>query len=160
MMSLVVPRRSRRSAFPALRGVRSFDDLFDNFWCGFETAVPAWSIGKKAPAFTPRVNVRETDEEIVVSAELPGLEEQDFEISLEEDVLTLKGEKRSEHEEKREGFHHVETTSGSFERRLRLPCEVDADAVKATYKNGVVTVVLPKGPEDRPEVRRVPITTG
>ena len=160
MTNLLIPRRSRRSAFPALRGVRSFDDLFDNLWCGFEMTAPAWPIGKTAHAFTPRVNVRETDEEIVVSAELPGLEEEDFDISLEDDVLTVKGEKRSEHEEKREGFHHVETVSGSFERRLRLPCEVDADEVKATYKNGVVTVVLPKRPEDRPEVRTVPVTSG
>ena len=160
MTSLLIPRRSRRSAFPALRGVRSFEDLFDNFWCGFETKAPAWPVGKTAHAFTPRVNVRETDEEIVVSAELPGLEEKDFDISLEEDVLTIKGEKRSEHEEKREGFHHVETMSGSFERRMRLSCEVDADEVKATYKNGVVTVVLPKRPEERPEVRTVPVTSG
>jgi HSP20 family protein len=160
MMSLMIPRRSRRGAFPALRGLRSFEDLFDNLWCGFDMTSPAWPVGKTAYAFTPRVNVRETDEEIVVSAELPGLEGKDFDISLEEDVLVLKGEKRSEHEEKREGFHQVESVSGSFERRLRLPCEVDADEVKATYKNGVVTVVLPKRPEDRPEVRTVPVTSG
>jgi HSP20 family protein len=159
MTSLLIPRRSRRSAFPALRGVRSLDELFDNLWCGFDTTAPAWRLAKTADGFTPRVNVRETDEEIVVSAELPGLEESDFDISLEDDVLTLKGEKRSEHEEKGEGFHHVETVSGSFERRLRLPCEVDADEVKATYKNGIVTVVLPKRPEDRPEVRTVPVST-
>jgi HSP20 family protein len=139
--------------------MRSFDDLFDNFWSGWEMASPARSVGRKAHGFTPRVNVRETDEEIVVMAELPGLEEKDFDISLEENVLTIKGEKHSEHEEKGDGFHHVETTSGSFERRLRLSCEVDADEVKATYKNGVVTVVLPKRPEDRPEVRTVPVTS-
>ena len=159
MTSLLIPRRSRRGAFPALRGVRRFDDLFDNLWCGLETAAPAWPVGKTAHAFTPRVNVRETDEEIVVSAELPGLEEKDFDISLEENVLAVKGEKHSEHEEKGEGFQHVETASGSFERRLRLPCEVDPDEVKATYKNGVVTVVLPKRPEERPEVRTVPVTS-
>ncbi len=160
MTSLLIPRRLRRGAFPALRGVGSFDELFDNFWCGFEAADPAWPVGKTAHAFTPRVNVRETDEEIVVSAELPGLEEKDFDISLEDDVLTVKGEKRSEHEEKREGFQHLESVSGSFERRLRLPCDVDADSVKATYKNGVVTVVLPKRAEERPEVRTVPVTNG
>jgi len=160
MTSLLIPRRVRRGAFPALRGVRSFDELFDNFWCGFEATAPAWPIGKTAHAFTPRVNVRETDEEIVVSAELPGLEEKDFDVSLEDDVLTVKGEKRSEHEEKREGFQHLESVSGSFERRLRLPCDVDADSVKATYKNGVVTVVLPKRAEERPEVHTVPVTSG
>ena len=160
MTRLLIPRRLRRGAFPALRSVRSFDELFDNFWCGFEAAAPALPIGKTAHAFTPRVNVRETDEEIVVSAELPGLEEKDFDISLEDDVLSVKGEKRSEHEEKREGFQHLETVSGSFERRLRLPCDVDADNVKATYKNGVVTVVLPKRAEERPEVLTVPVTSG
>lgn len=160
MTSLPIPRRSRRGAFPALRGLRSLDDLFDNLWCGCETAAPAWRIAKTAHAFTPRVNVQEKDEEIVVSVELPGLEEKDFDISLEDDVLIVKGEKRSEHEEEREGFHRVETTSGSFERRLALQCEVDADEAKATYKNGVVTVVLPKRPEERPQTRTVPVTSG
>jgi len=160
MTSLLIPRRSRRGAFPALRGMRSFDDLFDNLCCGLETAAPSWPVAKTAHAFTPRVDVRETDEALVVSAELPGLAEEDFDISLEEDVLTLKGEKHSEHEEKREGFKHVETVSGSFERRLRLSCEVDADKVKATYKNGVLTVTLPKRPEERPEVHTVPVTSG
>jgi HSP20 family protein len=142
-----------------LRDVRGFDDLFDEFWRGFGLA-PSWPVERGPRDFTPRLNVRETDEEIVVSAELPGLEEKDFDLSLEDDILTIKGEKRSESEEEREGYRHVETVSGSFQRRLRIPCEVDAEKVKATYKNGVVTVVLPKPPEARPQVRAIPVTTG
>lgn len=155
-MRALIPRNHRRSAFPAFRDVRSMDRLFDGLWSGFEMlpAEPAMRA-----AFVPRVDVRETDEEVIVSAELPGLEEKDFDISVEEGVLTLKGEKRTEHEEKREGYRRVETRSGSFERKLLLPSEVDADAAKASFKNGVVTITLPKPPEARPEVRTIPVST-
>lgn len=156
MKSLLVPRRTRRSAAPALRAVPGFEDLFNEFFRGFEVA-PAWPEASRLGEFTPRIDVKETDEAIVVTAELPGLEEKDFDVSLEDDVLTLKGEKRTEHEEKREGYHHVETTSGSFRRAIPLPCEVDADAVKASYKQGVVTVTLPKLPEARRQARNVPV---
>ena len=91
-------------------------------------------------AFQPRIDVRETDAEIAITAELPGLEEKDFDVSIEADVLTLKGEKRTESETAREGWRHVETTSGSFERRILLPEGVDPEAVKAMYKHGVLTV--------------------
>lgn len=156
MFDLMIPRRSRRSAFPVLRDVRGFDTLFDELWRGFG-ASPLRA--DTLPGFTPRVDVRETDEELVVTVELPGLEEKDFEVSLDDDVLTLKGEKRSEHEEEREGYRHMETRSGSFERRLRLPAAVDADAVKAGFKNGVLTVTVPKPEEARPEVRRIPVSS-
>ena len=111
------------------------------------------------PGFSPRIDVRETDEELILTAELPGLEEKDFEVSVDEDVLSLKGEKRSEHEEEGGGYRHVETRSGSFERRLRLPAPVDADAVKAGFKNGVLTVTVRKPEPARPELQRIPVTS-
>ena len=92
-------------------------------------------------------------------AELPGLEEKDFEVSIEADVLTLKGEKRTESETTREGWRHVETTSGRFERRLLLPEGVDPEAVKAVYKHGVLTVTVPRPAAEQTVVRTVPITT-
>ncbi len=156
MKSVLVPRRIRRSAMPALRIMPAFDDLFDEFFRGFGLA-PAWSEASRLGEFTPRVDVRETDEELIVTVELPGLEEKDFEVLLEDDVLTIKGEKRTEHEEQREGYRHVESSSGSFRRAIPLPSEIDADAVKATYKQGVVTVVLPKLPEARRQARTVPV---
>jgi HSP20 family protein len=107
------------------------------------------------------MDYRETETEIQVAAELPGLEEKDIQVSLEDGVLTIKGERAEEtKEEDDEGFSHVETFRGSFHRALRLNAEVDEDAVKASYKNGVLSVTLPKVPEVKPEVRTIPVTTG
>ncbi len=156
LKSVLVPRRARRSAVPELRAMPAFDDLFDEFFRGFGLT-HAWPEASRLGEFTPRVDVQETDEELIVTVELPGLEEKDFEVLLEDDVLTIKGEKRTEHEEKREGYWHVESASGSFRRVIPLATEIDADAVKATYKQGVVTVVLPKLPEACRQARTVPV---
>jgi HSP20 family protein len=150
MFSLMIPRRHRGAALPVLPDV---DRLFDELWRGFGVAPRA-----EAPAFQPRLDVREADAEISITAELPGLEEKDFEVSIEADVLTLKGEKRIETETTREGWRHVETTSGRFERRILLPEGVDPEAVKAAYKNGVLTVTVPKPAAAQTVVRTVPIT--
>jgi HSP20 family protein len=106
--------------------------------------------------FAPQVDISETEMEYRVTAELPGLEEKDFDVSLDGDLLTLKGEKKVEREEKGEGFSHVEISSGSFHRAFRLPVEVKADGVKAAFKNGVLTVTLPKA--DPARAREIPIT--
>ena len=156
MRGLLVPRSSRCSTVPVLRAVPRFDDVFDEFFRGFGVA-PAWPEAGRLGKFTPRIDLQETDEALIVTAELPGLEEKDFEVSLEDEVLTIKGKKRTEHEETREGYRHVETTSGSFCRAIPLPSEVDADAVKASYKQGVVTVTLPKLAEARRQARTVPV---
>ena len=157
MNMLMIPRRHRRSAFPALRDVRSFDRLFDDIWGGFGIAPRA--LAGAAPAFAPRIDLDETDDAYVVKAELPGVEEKDFEVTLEEDALVLAGEKRVEHTEEGEGRRYVESGSGRFERRIALPVEVDAEKVKAAYKNGVVTITLPKLPEAKPQTRSIPVTT-
>ena len=154
MFDLMVPRRSRRSALPAHRDVRSIDALFDDLWRGFGAATPRGAL----PGFSPHIDVRENDEEYVLTAELPGLEEKDFEVTVEDDIVTLKGEKHSSHEEEKEGLRHVETRSGCFERRLRLPAPVDADAVKASFKSGVLSVTVRKPEEVKPKLRTIPIT--
>lgn len=156
MFEIMIPRKSRRDALPALRDVRVLDALFDDMWRGFG-ATPT-RLGA-LPGFSPQIDVRASDAEIVVRAELPGLDEGDFEVSLDEDVLTLKGQKKSEHEEDRDGVRHVETRSGSFERRLRLPGEVKADDVTASFEKGVLTVTLPRPEEAQHRVRSIPVTT-
>ena len=157
----LVPRRSARRVLPTLRGGwalgglhSELDRLFDEVsrGTGGAAASAAWD------QFAPRVDISETDEEFRVTAELPGLEEKDFEVSLEGDVLTIKGEKKVAHEEQREGYTHVETFGGSFHRAFRLPVEVDPDAVKADFKNGVLTVTLPKPEEAVERPRTIPIT--
>jgi len=157
-MNALIPRLNRRSAQPALRSVHSADRLFDDLWRGFAVP-PTWAKDSPQAGFVPRVDIREDDEAVVLSAELPGVEEKDFEVVLEDDVLILKGEKRSEHESDEKGYHRVETFSGSFERRFALPFDADPDAVKASYKNGVLTVTVPKPSEAKPQVRQIEITT-
>lgn len=153
MRSLIVPRRTRRVAAPVPRGGLPIDRLFEDLWSGFDVApfVPA--------TFTPRLDVKETESEYVVRAELPGLDVKDVEIVLEEDVLTIRGEKHAEHADEDSGYKHVETVAGRFERRLALPAEVSADEVSATAKNGVICITLPKREEAQPRTRTIPVTS-
>jgi HSP20 family protein len=102
-------------------------------------------------AWLPAVDVSETADKITVKAEIPGMEAKDIEISMVGDTLTIKGEKKAEHEEKEENYHMIERSYGSFSRAMKLPGMVDADKVKATYKNGVLIVVLPKKEEVKPK---------
>jgi HSP20 family protein len=135
-----------------------FDRFFDEFLRGFGSPVSR----VVAPnAVAPRMDYSETDEEITLRAEMPGLEENDIDVSLENGVLTIRGERSEEREEKddEKGFHHVETYRGSFHRALTLPAEVQQDEVSATYKNGILTVTLPKVPAEEPEVRSIPVTS-
>jgi HSP20 family protein len=157
-MNALIPRLTRRSAHPAPRSVRPADRLFDDLWRGF-ALTPGWATDAPRGGFVPRVNIRETEEELVLTAELPGVEEKDFEVVLEDDVLILKGEKRSEHESDEQGYHRVETFAGRFERRFALPFEADPDAVKAAYKNGVLKVTVLKPSEAKPQVRQIEVTT-
>lgn len=142
MTNLIPWMLGRRT--PALRGVRPFSWDVGEFDRLFEDA---WGV---AEGFQPRVDVAESETEYRITAELPGLEEKDFEISLENGVLTLKGEKRSEREESGKGYRHVETVSGRFERRFQLPAEVDEGKVAAAYKNGVLAITVPKAERARP----------
>jgi HSP20 family protein len=121
---------------------RDFDSLLSRFFRGGE--LPAWSGEER---FVPKVDVKETEGAIEVTAEVPGLKPEDIELTLTGDVLTLRGEKKSEREEKEEGFHLVERSFGSFQRSFRLPVEVDRTKLAATHKDGVLTVTLPKAAE-------------
>jgi Molecular chaperone (small heat shock protein) len=94
--------------------------------------------------FSPRIDVSETDKEIRVVAELPGLDEKDIQLELEQDALVISGEKKSESEDKGKNFHRVERSFGSFSRVIPLPAAIEAEKVEAEFKKGVLTVTLPK----------------
>jgi HSP20 family protein len=137
---------------------REMNRMFEDFARSFDVA--PWS-GWEKEGFHPRTDVRETDDAVLVTAEIPGLEEKDFEINLTEGVLTLKGEKRHEHEEKEKGaVHRIERGYGSFQRRVPLPCEVEAEKATAEYRNGVLSVTLPKAPSAKRPVHRIEVKTG
>jgi HSP20 family protein len=98
----------------------------------------------------PHMDVSETDKELRIQAELPGVSENDIDVSLHEDVLTIRAEKKQERKEEREGVHFSERAFGTFQRSLRLPFQVNPDQVQARFANGVLSVTLPKTqPQER-----------
>ena len=119
---------------------REMDRLFERF---FE---PMWDELPAPGAWTPALDMTEDKDAITVKAELPGVEPAEIAVTLERDVLTIKGEKQQEKEEKDERRHRVERSWGAFVRSIRLPAPVDGSKVTATFKNGLVTVTLPKTP--------------
>jgi HSP20 family protein len=131
---------------------RDLDRLFDRFWEGDFSQLPA--MGDWAPA----LDVSETKDAVMVKAEVPGMEAKDIELSLDGDILTLKSEKKQEKEEKEEQYYRVERSYGAFARTFRLPASVDGSKVSASFKNGLLTVTLPKAPAAKGTT--IPIKTG
>ena len=138
----LVPRRRHKGPL-ALPRHRVFDWFFDG-----ADLPDLWEGGRE---WVPAFDVSETEEAIVVKAELPGIEVNDIDITLTDGLLSIRGEKRRETEDKRENYHRIERRYGSFSRSLNLRKEVKADAIDASYKDGVLTVTLPKGEEHKPK---------
>ncbi len=136
------------SPFVALR--REMDRLFDDTFAGFGIG----AFGERAVVF-PNVEVTERDRDVLVTAELPGLDDKDIEIRVEDGALVLSGEKR--HEVDDEDRRYSERYYGRFERRLSLPADVDDDRAEPRFHNGVLTVTLPKTKAGRAEKKRIPI---
>jgi HSP20 family protein len=121
---------------------REVDRLFDDFTRGFPALPTLPSAG--AVELMPSMDVSETDKEIEITAELPGLEEKDVQINLADNLLTIRGEKKAEKEQKEKDYRLVERSYGSFARTLELPEGVNPDAIKATIDKGVLKVTVPK----------------
>jgi HSP20 family protein len=130
---------------------RLFNTLFDS---------PHPGNGGRAVArrWMPAMDVMETDEEFVLRADLPGMSEQDVKIEVEDNVLTISGERKAEHEQRKQGYYRVERSWGAFSRSLTLPEGVDADAIKAGFDSGVLEVRVPK--PEQPKARKIQITLG
>jgi HSP20 family protein len=130
---------------------RELERFFDRF------PEPVFEVLDRSCEWAPKLDVSETKEAVLVKAELPGVEPNEISLSLQGDLLMLKGEKSQEKEEKDEQFHRVERSYGAFLRAVRLPTSVDASKVTAGFKNGVLTVTLPKAGAERP--RRIAVQT-
>lgn len=147
-------RDEDRNPFLSLH--REMNRLFDDAFRGFDTRWPS------LPAFGsergwPSVEIAETDKQWKVCAEVPGMEEKDIEVLVDDGVLTLRGEKRSELEDKEKQFS--ERFYGHFERRIPLPSDVEADRAEASFKNGVLTVTVPKNATASSRVKRIAINS-
>jgi HSP20 family protein len=129
----------------ALKPWSGLGDLRDEMERFFERfARPRWDDMPALGQWTPRVDVTETKDAVVVKAEIPGVEQNDINASLQDQMLTIKGEKHEEKEQKDERYHRVERSYGAFLRAVRLPAPVEGGKVSATFKNGVLTVTMPK----------------
>lgn len=126
---------------------RLFEEAFGRPF-GRETADGLWS---------PAVDIMEDEHNLVVKAELPDMDEKDIEVKVENNVLTLRGEKKLEREEKKENYHLIESSYGSFSRSFTLPGTVDQDKISAKYEKGVLRVTLPKKEETKPKTVKIQV---
>jgi HSP20 family protein len=158
----------RRETWPFERLRSEIDRLFDDFGAGpwrsaFRRAVfdvePFWR-GEISWGKVPAVDIAETAKGYEITAELPGIDEKNVEVKFADGMLTIKGEKKDEKEEKKENYYLSERSYGSFQRSFRVPDGVDADKVEAAFKNGVLTVTLPKTPEAQKIEKRIEIKQG
>jgi HSP20 family protein len=158
------PARRPESASLARATLRgAVDRLFDNFWRGFGTAREPGLARLFEGAFgaaAPALDVVEADDEFGVTAELPGMDAKNVELTLADDMLAIKGEKREEREEREESYHLSERRYGSFQRSLPLPRAVDCATVEARFDKGVLTMLLPKTQEAAEARAKIDIDQG
>ncbi len=144
------------------RPVREIEQVFDEMEKHFEEVFGrpffpvAWKRAPAIRAWSPPLEVLEKENEYIVKAELPGMKKEEIEVSVVEDTLTIKGERKAEEEVKGEDYQLCERCYGSFERSILLPKAVDGKKITASYENGVLEITLPKAPEAKP--KKVEIT--
>jgi HSP20 family protein len=155
-----LPWRNNKPLMPATRDDffdpfvtfrREMDRMFDDFFGG------GFLRAHGRQGITPAVDIDETDKEVMVTAELPGVSDKDVEVTLAGDILTIRGDKRTEHEEKNGDSYYMERRFGSFSRSLRLPFDVSDEKVDAKFKDGVLTIHVPKPAELQKSVRRIEV---
>lgn len=138
------------SGDPFLTLHREMNRLLDDAMRGSMPPSAGQGAGQAGALLAPHVDVSETDKDVRIQAELPGVSDQDIEVSLNDDVLTIRAEKRQERKEDRQGVHFSERAYGTFQRSLRLPFPVSQNQVQASFENGVLSVTLPKAqPQER-----------
>lgn len=158
---------NRQSYLPSLfgRSLRQGQDVFsqlqnevDRVFDSFTSARPLAALTGNG-VFEPAIDVAETADAINVTAEIPGCDPQDVEISLVDRTLTIRGEKKSEKEQKDQNYHAIERSYGAFVRTMTLPFALDPAKVEAKFDKGVLRVHLPKPPEAKQEAKKIPISS-
>lgn len=131
--------------------------VFDNFFRSFETGMLSPFAETSDGLFHPRVEMKESTNDLRISVELPGIDDKDLDISITDDALTISGEKREEKEENTHGYYRMERSYGAFHRRIPIPCQIDKDKAGATFKKGVLSIVLPKAAEAKQQAKKIDI---
>jgi len=135
-----------------------FEDMrrmMEDFWM-----TPFEEFGRLRETFIPRVDVKEEDNNVVVAAELPGMDQKDIDVTVTHDSVRIAGEKKHEEEKEEKGYYHRETSYGSFERVIDLPTEVDENKAEAEFSKGVLTIKLSKSAEAQAKQKKIKIKSG
>ncbi len=132
---------------------RDIDRLFDRLWDDF--GVP---LSTRIEREIPSIDLSETEDTLIIRAEVPGINPEDLEISITDNILTIRGEMKQVDNEKRGDYHRMERRYGYFSRTLQLPCKIVTENVQATYKKGVLSIVMPKCEQVSAPVIRIKIT--
>jgi len=137
---------------------RPFHSLMKEF---FNDLTPFFDSGdmlsERASDFMPHIDIRETDKNVEVTVDLPGMNKKDIEVAVDEGVLSISGERKDERKKEDDGRVYYERRYGRFERCVRLPENVDGDKIEGEYKDGVLTLNIPKRPETKPERKKISI---
>jgi HSP20 family protein len=133
---------------------REVDRMFDDFFNGSLARLPGF---EPLHGIAPSIDVEDKEKEVVITAELPGLDNKDFDVTLSGDVLTIRGEKKDEREEKNAGSQYFERRFGSFSRSIRLPFEAGEENVEANYDKGLLKIRVPKPKENATKTRRIEV---
>lgn len=165
MFRNLVPGIRRRGDLPLWRAEdhpffnlqREMNQMFDDFFRGFDL-VP-FGGRRGLGTFSPSIDVREGEKEITIKAELPGLDEKDVEVTLTDDALTIRGEKKDEKEEKGKDYWHRETSYGSFHRVIPLPKGLSHEKADAHFKKGILTITLPRLEEAKVQGKKIAVKT-
>jgi HSP20 family protein len=147
----LLPSLWKNDAFPLGREI---ERLFEDFFGGREAPAALWGNGKN---FMPALDVKETDDAVVVEVEMPGLKQGEIEVKFEEGVLSICAERRKEKDEKAKDYHRTERYYGRMERKLAMPAFVEGDKIEAAYKDGVLQVTLPKKATAKPKAVQVKV---
>jgi HSP20 family protein len=137
---------------------REMNSVFDNFFRGFDVAPRGFAEGLES--FSPSIDVKENDKEFIIKAELPGVEEKDIDVTVTNDSVTIKGEKKEEKEDKDKNYYYMERSYGSFCRVIPLEAEIESGKVEARFKNGILDIKLPKSQSAKAKGTKVSIKTG
>lgn len=137
--------------------LKSFRDEMDRLFEDFFTPWRRRSLLPTEAVWTPELDVYEDENEVVVTADVPGLKPEEIDISISGNTLTIRGEKKREEEKKGKNYYRLERSHGSFSRSVELPVSVDTKKISATYKNGVLEVTLPKVEEAKPKKVKIEV---
>lgn len=148
-------RDDETSHFPSFHSLqREIDRLFERF-SGKDLSL--LGTNEENGHLVPRLDVHETDTNIEITTEMPGVEEKDIDVTVEDDMLSIRGEKKTEREESDDGYKMSERTFGTFERKMKVPHGIDADKIEAKLAKGVLSVTIPKPPEASVNIKKIDV---